>query len=71
MTGSFNFDAESGGALHRIGYDCSGSMPWLGRIDDGPGKCGEFLRVVQRGASNVYFPLTVSLFGAVSRCPGV
>ena len=60
MTGSFNFDAETGGALHGIGYDCSGSMPWLGRIDGRPGQCGEYLRVVQRGASNVYFPLTVS-----------
>ncbi len=60
MTGSFNFDAETGGALHRINYDCSGSMPWLGSIDGRPGACGEHLRVVQRGASNVYFPLTVS-----------
>ena len=60
MTGSFNFDAEKGGALHRIDYDCSGSMPWLGEVDGRPGQCGEFLRVVQRGASNVYFPLTVS-----------
>ena len=31
MTGTFNFDPESGGALHRIGHDCSGSMPWLGK----------------------------------------
>jgi hypothetical protein len=60
MTGSFNFDEETGGALHRIGYDCSASMPWLGDIDGRPGHCGEYLRVVQRGASNVYFPLTVS-----------
>ena len=60
MTGTFNFDPEAGGALHRIGHDCSGSMPWLGRTDENPGQCGEFLRVVQRGASNVYFPLTVS-----------
>ena len=60
MTGSFNFDLETGGALHSIGYDCSGSMPWIGRNDGRPGACGEHLRVVQRGASNVYFPLTVS-----------
>ena len=60
MTGTFNFGAESGGALHRIGHDCSGSMPWLGKIDDRAQPCGEFLRVVQRGSSNVYFPLTVS-----------
>ena len=60
MAGSFNFDAESGGALHKIGYDCSGSMPWLGRGSGRPSSCGEYLRVVQRGASNVYFPVTVS-----------
>ena len=60
MTGTFNFDVGTGGALHKIGYDCSGSMPWLGRVGSKPGECGEFLRVVQRGASNVYFPLTVS-----------
>ena len=60
MAGTFNFDPESGGALHRIGHDCSGSMPWLGKTDDRADHCGEFLRVVQRGASNVYFPLTVS-----------
>jgi len=35
-------------------------MPWIGKTDDKVGQCGEFLRVVQRGASNVYFPLTVS-----------
>lgn len=60
MTGSFNFDADTGGALHKIGHDCTGSMPWVGKVDAGHGKCGEYLRVVQRGASNVYFPLTVS-----------
>ena len=59
MTRTFNFDAETGGALHRIGYDCSGGKPWLG-IEGTRGQCGEYLRVVQRGASNVYFPLTVS-----------
>ena len=59
MTGTFNFDATKGGALHRIGYDCSGGMPWLG-TEGNRGQCGEYLRVVQRGASNIYFPLTVS-----------
>ena len=58
MAGTFNFDSISGGALHRIGYDCSGRLPWLG--DVGSKKCGEFLRVVQRGASNVYFPISIS-----------
>ena len=60
MIGTFSFDPESGGALHRIGHDCSGSMPWLGKANNQAGQCGDFLRVVQRGASNVYFPLTVS-----------
>ena len=55
MTGTFNPEA-----LHGIGYDCSGSMPWIGEAGSGPGHCGEYLRVVQRGASNVYFPLTAS-----------
>ena len=59
MTGTFNFDSERGGALHRIGYDCSGATPWLG-TEGRRGQCGEYLRVVQRGASNVYFPLTVA-----------
>ena len=59
MTGTFNFNAETGGALHRIGYDCAGGMPWLGVMGQRD-QCGEYLRVVQRGASNVYFPLTVS-----------
>src|SRR5262249_11705283 len=48
-----------GGALHRIGWDCQGLRPWLGEWENPPG-CGEFLQVVQRGASNVYFPHIVS-----------
>lgn len=60
MTGSFNFDVDNGGALHRIGHDCSGHMPWIGTSDGVPGHCGQFLRVLQRGASNVYFPVTHS-----------
>lgn len=60
MAGTFNFDADTGGALHKIGHDCTGSMPWLGRTRSMAGVCGEYLRVVQRGSSNVYFPLTVS-----------
>lgn len=35
---------------------CSGQRPWLGEIDEKSNKCGNILRVVQRGASNVYFP---------------
>ncbi len=55
MTHVFNPEA-----LHSIGHDCSGHMPWLGDVDGKPGDCGEHLRVVQQGASNVYFPLTAS-----------
>ncbi|OQY94118.1 MAG: hypothetical protein B6D37_09400 [Sphingobacteriales bacterium UTBCD1] len=45
-------------ALTRIGVVCSGGRPWLGEEKDrGNTKhCGEELRVVQKGASNVYFP---------------
>lgn len=59
MSGSFNFDEGEGGTLHKIGYDCSGATPWLGS-EGKRSYCGEYLRVVQRGASNVYFPRTVS-----------
>ena len=56
MADVFNFDSNTGGSLHRIGHDCSGNMPWIGRTE----ACGQYLRVVQRGASNIYFPLTLS-----------
>ena len=59
MGGTFNFNASKGGPLHKIGYDCSGAAPWLGQRGK-PGECGQYLRVAQRGASNVYFPLTTS-----------
>ena len=55
MAGTFNPEA-----LHSIGHDCSGGRPWLGESGKEPGHCGEHLRVVQRGASNAYFPITVS-----------
>ena len=60
LGGAFNYDEDSGGPLHRIGYDCVGDQPWLG-ITEGTGKnCGAYLRAVQRGGSNVYFAETVS-----------
>ena len=59
LGGIFDFDEENGGALHRIGCDCQGFRPWLGEWEN-PLGCGEFLQVVQRGASNVYFPQVVS-----------
>lgn len=39
---------------------CYGSRPWLGEIEATSMRCGEHLRVIQRGASNVYFPHVVS-----------
>jgi hypothetical protein len=60
LAGIFDFDPEAGGALQRLGYSCRGSQPWLGSLE-GPGlPCGSYLRVLQRGASNVYFPQVVS-----------
>jgi hypothetical protein len=59
LGGIFDFDDHKGGALHRIGCDCQGLRPRLGEWENSLG-CGEFLQVVQRGASNVYFPHIVS-----------
>jgi len=56
----FRFDENKGGPLAKLGLDCSGLRPWLGDMDSGPGGCGHFLRVLQRGATNVYFPHVVS-----------
>jgi hypothetical protein len=47
-------------ALSRINIDCGGQRPWLGDNDNDPARCGLPLQVVQRGASNVYFPQVVS-----------
>jgi len=52
-----SFDEQ---ALHRIGVDCAGQRPWLGDVQGGSLRCGQELRVVQRGASNVYFAHVVS-----------
>ena len=54
------------GALHQL--RCYGDMPWLGKSDDykswyreKPGEiCEEELRVLQRGANNVYYPCVIS-----------
>lgn len=35
---------------------CGGHRPWLGQIERGHTTCEQPLQVVQRGASNVYFP---------------
>lgn len=50
MAGAFNK-----GSLSKI-TDCRGQRPWLGEVGDKTKPCGEDLQVVQRGASNVYFP---------------
>lgn len=55
------------GALYQ--RRCYGSMPWLGKKDDLKGwysdlpvgePCEEELRVLQRGANNVYYPCVIS-----------
>lgn len=55
------------GALYQL--RCYGSMPWLGKTDDKRGwyselsdgePCEEELRVLQRGANNVYYPIVSS-----------
>lgn len=56
----FSFNEITGGPLSKIGCMCKGLQPWLGDVDSSPGGCGEHLRVVQRGAANVYFPYVVS-----------
>lgn len=60
LAGIFDFDQQTGGALQRIGYNCRAGQPWLGRTEAQGLPCGHSLRVLQRGASNVYFPLIVS-----------
>lgn len=59
LGGIFDFNEQDGGALHRLGCDCEGFRPWLGEWEN-PAGCGEYLQVLQRGASNVYFPNIVS-----------
>lgn len=55
------------GSLHQL--RCFGEMPWLGKKEDYKGwysennindPCDEELFVLQRGANNVYYPVTVS-----------
>ena len=54
------------GALHQL--RCFGEMPWLGKKEDYKGwyselsgeACEEELRVLQRGANNVYYPCDIS-----------
>lgn len=51
------------GALKRIGYTCKGTKPWLGISEDKDNPCTcdiEKIKVLQRGASNVWFADTKS-----------
>ena len=58
MAGAFEWDEENReGALSKIGVKCRGKAPWLG---DHSADCDKPLRVVQRGASNVWFPDIIS-----------
>ena len=56
----FRFDEKEGGPLSKLGCHCKGLRPWLGETETGTIPCGHHLRVLQRGASNVYFPQVVS-----------
>lgn len=57
----FRFDEKTGGPLStQIQCTCKGLRPWLGEADEGNTPCGHHLRVLQRGASNVYFSHIVS-----------
>ena len=48
------------------GFKCHGAMPWLGKNPEGKGwfedreECNAMLRVLQRTANNVYYPVTIS-----------
>ncbi|MYU56348.1 MULTISPECIES: DUF1998 domain-containing protein [Streptomyces] len=45
--------------LKQVGVECTGSHPWQS-ADDEADPCEETPQAVQRGASNVYFPITHS-----------
>ncbi len=51
--------AMSSGMLEKMGYKCHGSKPWLG-IEESDDACNGSLRVVLRGATNVWFSDTRS-----------
>lgn len=55
MAGAFNENA-----LGNINVFCGGQRPWLGDTICNITKCGRPLSVLQRGASNVYFPHVAS-----------
>ena len=49
------------GSLKRIGFRCHGRKPWLGVRNSERCDESDNLRVVQRGGSNVYFPVMASM----------
>lgn len=49
--------AFSEGALQRVGHSCSGRSPWLPKPAE---PCDKQATVIQRGASNAYFPIVES-----------
>ncbi|MCH5586369.1 DUF1998 domain-containing protein [Shimazuella sp. AN120528] len=51
--------ATQKGVLDSISKTCEGNRPWLGETKGTLG-CGKSLTVVQKGASNVYFPIIAS-----------
>ncbi|MGE0244550.1 MAG: DrmB family protein [Pyrinomonadaceae bacterium] len=55
MAGSF-----ANGSLGRAGIDCGGQRPWLGNVKHDSTQCGYELSVLQKGGSNVFFPIIVS-----------
>lgn len=68
MSNAFTFSKKAAGPLTAMNLRCQKGMPWAGidlpewrglrALDHAA--CGKDLRVVQRGASNVYFPRVVS-----------
>lgn len=56
LSGIFAYEQGKGSALSGVGYTCTGFRPWL----DDHEACGEPLRVLQKGATNLYFPQIVS-----------
>lgn len=54
MAGSF-----AKGSLEKIGLRCGGQRPWLGDVEDIRERCNSELNVLQKGGSNVFFPIVV------------
>jgi len=48
------------GALEKIGYVCKGAKPWLGIEEESEPCNNKDIQVIQRGASNIWFPNTIS-----------